>query len=161
MTPLTLSLPLAKVHTRILVSISALFSLLGLSFVVGLGVAASSPGFIGVFLGAVAGVAAIVGLLSKLMRAKGSSAWFGDAGWGAIQVALVGLANNASKINTDASGALRVAAVLQSLPQSCGCPSHRGAASDCDNCGRSSLSIHLRDRSSRRFRDNRRPADWF
>ena len=137
MTPRSLSLPLSN-YSRALASRSALVSLLGLSFVVGLGVAASNPGVIGVFLdllaisflllcpvcakgsgnravltlGAVTGVAAVAGLLSKLMIASGSSAWFGDAAWGAIQVALVKLANNTSKINTDSSGALTVAAAL-------------------------------------------------
>ncbi len=135
MTARTLSLSLTNLHTRILVSRTALVSLLGLSFAVGLSVAASNPGLIGAFLdlltisflilcpvcakgagnravitlGAITAIAAIIGLLSKLTIGGGSSSWFGDAAWGAIQVALLGLANNTNKPNTNLSGALKIA----------------------------------------------------
>lgn len=135
MTPQTLTLSLANVHTRLLVSRTVLVSLLGLSFAVGLSVAASNPGLIGAFLdiltisflvlcpicakgagtravmtlGAITAIAATIGLLSKLTIGGGSSSWFGDAAWGSIQVALVGLATSTNKPNTNLSGVLRIA----------------------------------------------------
>lgn len=63
-------------------------------------------------LGVVTGVAAIVDLLFKLIITSGNSAWFTDAAWATIQLALVALANNTGRIGTDSSGARWVAATL-------------------------------------------------
>ena len=138
MTPRTVNVSMTSFPTRILASRSALICLLGLSFSVGLSVAGSSPGVIGALfdflalsflilcpvcargfgnraimtLGAVTGVVAIVDLLFKLMIVGSSSAWFTDVAWGAIQLALVGLANNTGRLSNDSSGAQWVAATL-------------------------------------------------
>lgn len=129
MTPRTFTPPDAKFQTRFLMSRSALVSVLGVSFVVGLSVAASNSGLIGAFLdsltisflilcpvcakgvgyrpavalGTVTGTATIVGLLSKLMIGGGASLWFGEAAWVAIQILVVGLAINAYRANPNLS----------------------------------------------------------
>lgn len=63
-------------------------------------------------LGVVTGVAAIVDLLFKLIITSGNSAWFTDAAWATIQLALVALANNTGRISTNSSGTRWVAATL-------------------------------------------------
>jgi len=127
MTPRTLTLPVAGSHIRILMLRSALVSLLGLSCAVGLSVAASNSGVIGAFLdlltisflllcpvcakgagnravialGAITGTTAIMGWLSKLTIGGGSSSWFGNAAWGAIQILVIGLAISSYRANSD------------------------------------------------------------
>jgi len=105
---------------------SALVSLLALSSAIGLIVAASNSGIIGVFLdlltisflvlcpvcakgagnravitlGAITGTAAIIGWLSKLTIGGGSSSWFGDGTWAAIQILVIGLAISSYRANS-------------------------------------------------------------
>lgn len=111
-----------------------LVTLLAVSFGVGLNVAASNPTISGVFLdflaisfltlcpvcakgsgyravvtlGAITSIAAIVNLWSKAAIMPGGLAWFDNAVWVAIQVALVGLANGAYKSGTNLSGVLKM-----------------------------------------------------
>jgi len=126
MTPRTLTLPVTRSHIRILMLRSALVSLLALSSVVGLIVAASNSGAIGVFLdfltisflvlcpvcakgagnravitlGAITGTAAIIGWLSKLTIGGGSSSWSSDGTWAAIQILVIGLAISSYRANS-------------------------------------------------------------